>query len=102
MLGRRLKIAKKAKMDKIQTTDCYVPVDGVTVEKAEGIFDLLIPSKKDGSFLFVEKKEGVIVLTEQELEAKIRDAERNAWQAAANAYRLYPDQKHTFANYVRL
>lgn len=41
----------------------------------------------------------MVVLTKEQFDEKIKEAAWEAWKSAANAYRMYPDQKHTFSDY---
>lgn len=46
-----------------------------------------------------EKQEGVVVIAKEDFEEEIKESAQDAWTNAANAYRLYPNNKHTFSAY---
>lgn len=76
-------------MDKITPQDVYTLIKK---EHSNVIKDLM-------KVQAIEKHTGMVVLTKEDLKKAFQEVAWAAWKGAANAYRLFPENKHTFSNY---
>lgn len=48
---------------------------------------------------WLDVRKDQIVMTKDDFDEEIKESAQDAWTNAANAYRLYPNNKHTFSAY---
>lgn len=86
-------------MDKITTQDVWLRETDTEKSDNENFAMCFFENNEWGHLLDLVFKQNMVVLTKADFDKVIKEVAWEAWKSAANAFRMYPDNKHTFADY---